>query len=139
MKIYESLSEEETIRIGKKIAKFLNKNSIVTVSGELGSGKTYLIKGICSYFGIKEEDVSSPSFTVLNIYENENIKIFHLDLYRIGKEEGEEIIAEFEGKGLILVEWGEKISKENFNAKIYTIKIKESNEKRVIKFNENEA
>ncbi len=124
MKKYTSTSERETIKVGEEIGKNLKGDEIVILRGELGSGKTYIVKGICKAFGIEEKSVNSPSFTIMNIYEGEGIKIFHLDLYRLGKDEGEEILTDIEGEGLILVEWGEKISKNNFKSRIVEIEIK---------------
>ncbi len=124
MKKYTSTSEQETIKIGEEIGKNLKGDEIVILRGELGSGKTYIVKGICKAFGIEEKAINSPSFTIMNIYEGEKIKIFHLDLYRLGKDEGEEILTDVEGEGLVLVEWGEKIDKDNFDSRIVEIEIK---------------
>lgn len=82
-----SNSVTQTKQIGYKIAKYLNKESIIILSGDLGAGKTALVSGILSFFG-KEDLVSSPTFTIINEYIlNNNLKIFHFDLYRLNKEQ----------------------------------------------------
>ncbi len=81
-----SLSEEDTIALGAKFAERLNVGDAVALTGDLGSGKTEFIKGICDYFNV-EDIVNSPTFTIINQYHGEKnkeeIHIYHLDLYRI--------------------------------------------------------
>ena len=81
-----SFSEEETIALGSKFAERLNIGDSVALNGDLGSGKTEFIKGICNYFNV-EDIVNSPTFTIINQYHGEKnkkeIHIYHLDLYRI--------------------------------------------------------
>ena len=71
-------SENDTLELGKKIAGQLDIGDIVILTGELGSGKTKLTEGVLSYFGLSEE-VSSPTFTIVNEYDTPNLKIFHFD------------------------------------------------------------
>lgn len=78
-----STSEEETKEIAKGFAKNVKPGDIILLIGELGSGKTTFSKGLCSYFSIPEDDVTSPSFTLLNIYYG-SVKVYHLDFYRLG-------------------------------------------------------
>jgi tRNA threonylcarbamoyladenosine biosynthesis protein TsaE len=85
-KLIESNSEEETIELGKKFAGRLVLGDIVSLYGELGAGKTNFVKGICEYFEV-EEMITSPTFTIINQYygtkDDEEITIFHIDLYRM--------------------------------------------------------
>ena len=88
---YRSHSEEETFRLGTAFAERLRTQDVVMFFGDLGAGKTEFIKGISHYFNV-EEIVSSPTFTVMNQYtgetpENDEITIYHVDLYRIKSEE----------------------------------------------------
>ena len=82
-------SEEETIKLGKEFASKVNAGDILYFYGDLGSGKTEFIKGICEYFKVVDI-VTSPTFTIMNKYVGEKkgneIAIFHIDLYRIEKE-----------------------------------------------------
>lgn len=110
MENFTSHSEEETKKIAKKIASFLQKGDIVILCGDLGSGKTKFTEGFLSYFGI-ENEISSPTFTIVNEYESESQKIYHFDLYRLSDIDeffaigGEEYLE----NGICLIEWGEMI------------------------------
>ena len=105
-----SNSPEETIEYGKRIAAELKKGDIIVLTGELGSGKTKLTEGILTYFGL-EKEISSPTFTIVNEYNTENLNIYHFDVYRL--EELEEFTAiggeEYFEKGACIIEWGEMI------------------------------
>jgi len=117
-------SEEETIELGKKLAKKFKKGDIVALYGELGSGKTTLIKGIVSGLGY-QKTVKSPSFIMVAVYLAE-IPIYHIDLYRIENEETIENLGIFEylyGEGISLIEWAERIEK-NLPPKRINIRIK---------------
>ncbi len=75
-------SIEETIELGKSIGECLNKGAIVILEGTLGCGKTVLAKGIAMSLGISEDEVSSPSFTIVHEYD----RLIHIDLYRIDRK-----------------------------------------------------
>jgi len=119
MHIYEftTLSEEDTINLGKEFAKGLSSGDVVAIYGDLGSGKTEFVKGICEYFQV-EEIVTSPTFTIVNKYtgtaSDNQIILYHIDLYRIEKEsELLEIgFEEYLGdkSAISLIEWAEKTS-----------------------------
>ena len=115
MKI-KSNSENETIEIGKKIASQLDNNSIIILSGNLGSGKTKLTEGILSYFGLQNE-ISSPTFTIVNEHYADNLNLYHFDVYRL--EDVDEFLAiggeEYFGKGACIIEWGEMIEEIKLN------------------------
>ena len=106
----KSNSEKETIELGKKIASSLKKGMIIVLTGDLGSGKTKLTEGILTYFGLQEE-ISSPTFTIVNEYHAKEFKIFHFDVYRLS--DVDEFFAiggeEYFEKGVSIVEWGEMI------------------------------
>ncbi len=106
----QSNSEQETIMLGKKIAKQLKKGTIIVLSGELGSGKTKLTEGILTYFGLQDE-ISSPTFTIINEYYAKDINIYHFDVYRLA--DADEFFAiggeEYFEKGACIIEWGELI------------------------------
>ncbi len=120
--IIKSEAPEDTRKIGINFAESLKGDEIIIVSGELGVGKTHLIKGIAEYFDIDSKEVNSPTFTIMNIYYGK-ITIYHLDLYRVSEEEAEEIISEIEGKGVIILEWGEKLNPVYFDNVKYFIEI----------------
>jgi len=106
----KSSSEKETIELGKKIAARLEKGMIIVLTGDLGSGKTKLTEGILTYFGLQDE-ISSPTFTIVNEYNTREFQIFHFDVYRL--EDIDEFYAiggeEYFEKGVSIIEWGEMI------------------------------
>ena len=105
-----SKNETQTLLIGKIIASLLKKGDIVILTGELGSGKTKLTEGILSYFDLQDE-ISSPTFTIVNEYIANGIPLYHFDIYRLeDSSEFSEIGGEeyFE-TGIWVIEWGEII------------------------------
>ena len=111
MNSFVSNSEEETVALGRKVASFLEKGMVIVLTGDLGAGKTLFVSGMLDFFG-KREEVSSPTFTIVNEYDLENsLKFFHFDVYRL--ESSEEFLAiggdEFFEQGVSLIEWGERI------------------------------
>lgn len=103
-------SEQETINLGKKIAAELKKGMIIILSGDLGSGKTKLTEGILTYFGLQDE-ISSPTFTIVNEYNTLNLNIYHFDVYRLADIDEFSAIGgeEYFEKGACIIEWGELI------------------------------
>lgn len=105
-----SHSENDTIEFAKDFAEKLNKHSIILLSGDLGSGKTKFTEGILRYFEL-EDEISSPTFTIVNEYDAKDVKIFHFDLYRL--EDIDEFYAiggeEYLQNGICIFEWGEMI------------------------------
>jgi len=105
-----SNSEELTIKIGEELGKLLKPGTIIALRGELGSGKTVLVKGIARGLDVKEEP-NSPTFVIMNAYEG-RIPLYHFDLYRIsGKDELESIGYEdfFFGDGVTVAEWADRV------------------------------
>lgn len=80
--IFESHSEDETKEFAKKFAKEIKKGDVIVLSGDLGSGKTKFTEGFLSYFGL-EDEISSPTFTIINEYQKDNTNIYHFDVYRL--------------------------------------------------------
>lgn len=103
---------DETIHIGRKIGRFLQKGDIVALIGELGSGKTCITQGIAKGLNVPESYyVTSPTFTLINEYPGE-MPLYHLDIYRLsGSQDLIDIGYEeyFYGDGIIIIEWAEKI------------------------------
>jgi tRNA threonylcarbamoyladenosine biosynthesis protein TsaE len=117
---FESANAAETIRIGHEIAKLLHPPKFLILRGDLGAGKTTLVKGIAEALGAAEPDeVTSPTFTLIHEYEGTQkhdghstpVKLYHLDLYRIDGERQLETLGIDElatPDSIVLVEWGEK-------------------------------
>lgn len=110
MKI-ETFSEKETFELGKKLGTEAKPGQIYALLGDLGVGKTILTKGFAEGLGITEP-VSSPTFTIVQVYDEGRMPFYHFDVYRIGDiEEMDEIGYEdcFFGEGVCLVEWANLI------------------------------
>ena len=111
--MFVSNSEEETMEFGRSLAGKLKEKDLVCIYGDLGVGKTCLVKGIVDGLGLTTEYVRSPTFAIINKYNGKS-PVYHLDFYRI--ESASEIdelgIDEFSGReGITLIEWPEKIVK----------------------------
>lgn len=106
-----SINAENTLLIGKVFARFLKKGDVVVLTGELGAGKTKFVEGVLQNFGL-ENEISSPTFTIINEYTSSENNIYHFDAYRL--EDSDEFYAiggeEYFEKGICLIEWGELIS-----------------------------
>ena len=137
--MYEFISnnEKDTINFAKKIASKLNKGDVIVLTGDLGAGKTKFTEGILTYFGL-ENEISSPTFTIVNEYTNKDVNIYHFDVYRL--EDVDEFYAiggeEYFEKGICIIEWGEtiksalpkeyieiKFEKDSLNENVRKIKI----------------
>lgn len=112
MKKYKFISKNEldTKNFAKKFASILKQNIVVVLTGELGSGKTKFVEGFLEYFGL-EDEISSPTFTIVNEYKKNDINIYHFDVYRL--EDSSEFYEiggeEYFSSGICLIEWGEII------------------------------
>ena len=109
--IYETNSEKETFELGKNLGEQAKAGQIFCLNGDLGVGKTVFTQGFAKGLGI-EENVNSPTFTIIQVYEEGRIPLYHFDVYRIGDpEEMYEIGYEdyFFGEGVCLIEWSKLI------------------------------
>lgn len=107
----ETFSPEETFQIGVSLGERSRPGEVYTLIGDLGTGKTVLTQGIAKGLRI-EEPVCSPTFTIVQVYEEGRMPLYHFDVYRIGSiEEMEEIGYEdyFYGQGLTMIEWADMI------------------------------
>jgi len=109
--VYESFSPQETSAIGENIGKEARGGQVFTLIGDLGVGKTVFTQGVAKGLGI-DEPICSPTFTILQVYEEGRLPFYHFDVYRIGDvEEMDEIGYEdyFYGDGVTFVEWANLI------------------------------
>ena len=136
MEVIITKSEKETKDVAKKLASKINKNAIIILSGELGAGKTKFTEGFLSYFNL-ENEISSPTFNIVNEYKNDKQTIYHFDVYRLSDVDEFYAIGgeEYFSKGICIIEWGEII--EDILPKdcirIIIEKDKEDVDKRIIK------
>lgn len=111
---FEARTEDEQIEIGAKLAELLPSRAVVILTGDLGAGKTTLVKGIAQARAkISPDDVSSPTFTLIHEY-GEPVNVYHIDLYRL--ESPAEIFGLgldeiFDREALVLIEWGERFER----------------------------
>ena len=110
--VFQSQRTSETVRIGKKMGRLLLPGDVIALTGELGSGKTQLVKGLAAGAGVgKPEDVTSPSFTLINEYAGK-VCFYHIDLYRLESEKDVEALGlddYFQGGGITAIEWADRI------------------------------
>ena len=105
-----SKCEQDTINFAENFAKELSKKDIIVLSGDLGSGKTKFVQGILKHFGL-ENEISSPTFTIVNEYNTSTCPIYHFDVYRLADIDEFYAIGgeEYFENGICLIEWGEII------------------------------
>ena len=132
-------SEQETKNIARDIASKIDNKAVIVLNGELGAGKTKFTEGFLSYFGL-ENEISSPTFTIVNEYKNEKASIYHFDVYRLADIDEFYAIGgeEYFSKGICIIEWGEIIEEalpEHY-IKINIQKDEENLEKRIINIEE---
>ncbi|MBI4768769.1 MAG: tRNA (adenosine(37)-N6)-threonylcarbamoyltransferase complex ATPase subunit type 1 TsaE [Deltaproteobacteria bacterium] len=103
--------EEATEGLGQSLASLFRPGDVIALYGELGAGKTCLVRGLAQGLGVEKEMVSSPSFSLINEYPGV-IPLFHMDCYRLGlEEEIQELGLEeyFDGPGISIIEWAERV------------------------------
>lgn len=109
--VIETWSPKETYALGEKIGREALPGQVYTLNGDMGVGKTVFTQGVAAGLGI-QEPVNSPTFTIVQVYEEGRMPFYHFDVYRIGDvEEMEEIGYQdyFYGEGLCMIEWAQLI------------------------------
>jgi tRNA threonylcarbamoyladenosine biosynthesis protein TsaE len=115
MKGFQTHSAEETVALGRRLATEVKPGSLVLLRGDLGAGKTTLVKGIAEGFHAAEaESVTSPTFTLIHEYRGPNVVLYHIDLYRIDTQRELDTLALddlMDANNILLIEWGEKFER----------------------------
>ena len=115
MKTFHTHSAEETTDLGRQLAAELRPGSVVLLRGDLGAGKTTMVKGIAEGFRAAEaEAVTSPTFTLIHEYRGPEVTLYHIDLYRIDTQRELDTLALddlMEPNAILLIEWGEKFER----------------------------
>jgi tRNA threonylcarbamoyladenosine biosynthesis protein TsaE len=105
-------SEAETMALGARLAQVLVPGSVVLLEGELGAGKTAFVRGLAIGLGAPEEDVSSPTFTLVQEYRG-RLPLLHADLYRLSGAEADDLgLDELGGGGIVAIEWAAKLPRK---------------------------
>jgi tRNA threonylcarbamoyladenosine biosynthesis protein TsaE len=115
MREFTTKSPEETIALGRELAAMLRPPKLVVLRGDLGAGKTTLVKGIAQGFqAASEEDVTSPTFTLVHEYRGPAATVYHIDLYRVDTPRELETLGLddlMSESSVLLIEWGEKFAR----------------------------
>src|SRR3982751_6299894 len=104
-------SEDETAAIGRELAPSLSAGAVLLLSGDLGAGKTAFVRGLAEGLGVSRDEVSSPTFTLIQEYRGGRLPLFHVDLYRIEdlREFDELGLDEIAEDGVLAIEWAERL------------------------------
>ncbi|MBR2683932.1 MAG: tRNA (adenosine(37)-N6)-threonylcarbamoyltransferase complex ATPase subunit type 1 TsaE [Atopobiaceae bacterium] len=105
---------EGTIEVGRTLGSLLREGDVLILTGDLGAGKTQLTKGIAAGMGI-DDDVTSPTFNILMVYEGPDMPLYHFDLYRLeheGQLEDTGLYDLLGGDGVCVIEWGEQFAEQ---------------------------
>ena len=107
---FDSGSEAETGRLGESLAARLRSGDVVLLYGDLGAGKTAFVRGLARGIGANPEDVSSPTFTIVQEYAGSALTLYHVDLYRLEAAEIDDLGLEdlVAGDGVVAIEWAER-------------------------------
>ena len=135
MKIFESDSRQETVRIGEELAGELKGGEVIAFRGDLGSGKTCFTSGIAKGLGF-EGDVTSPTFALINEYFGGRLPVFHFDMYRISTWDelySSGFFEYIEQNGVVVAEWSENIENALPDNTIYVEFTKTGDDKRTIR------
>ena len=101
-------SEEETVAAGRRLASRMAVGTVVLLHGDLGAGKTALVRGIAEGLGVPADEVSSPTFTLIQEYRG-RLPLYHVDLYRLAAGEADDLgLEELSQTGVLAIEWAEK-------------------------------
>ena len=115
MKTFQTHSAEETTELGRRLAADLKPGSIVLLRGDLGAGKTTMVKGIAEGFhAARADEVTSPTFTLIHEYRGPEVTLYHIDLYRIDTQRELDTLALDDlmtANSILLIEWGEKFER----------------------------
>ena len=126
-------SEIETAAFGQELAARLSAGSVVLLFGDLGAGKTALVRGLAEGLGVAAENVSSPTFTIMQEYRGGRVPLYHVDLYRLNdpREVDDLGLDEIAANGVLAIEWAERLPMPPAEAMRITLEHAGDTERRV--------
>ena len=137
---FTTKSPEETIALGRELASLLKPPKLVVLRGDLGAGKTTLVKGIAEGFNAaSQENVTSPTFTLIHEYRGPSATLYHIDLYRVDTQRELETLGLddlMSEHSVLLIEWGEKFERFQNERDVEIVLERVSDNERRIKVNE---
>jgi tRNA threonylcarbamoyladenosine biosynthesis protein TsaE len=118
---------EDTFELGRRIGSSLKGGELILLTGPLGAGKTIAVKGIMSALGLDPNEVTSPSFTLVNLY-NAGLDVYHIDLWRLDGSTNAAVAVGLDDilandKAVVIIEWAEKLGDASFDAEVIRISI----------------
>jgi tRNA threonylcarbamoyladenosine biosynthesis protein TsaE len=126
-------SESETAAVGRELAATLSAGDVVLLHGDLGAGKTAFVKGLAEGLGVSRDEVSSPTFTIMQEYRGGRLPLFHVDLYRLDdpREIDDLGLEEIAEAGVLAIEWAEKLQRAPLVAVRVSIEYALDNQRRL--------
>ena len=142
---WTSRSAAETFDLGRRVGESLMGGEILLLSGTLGAGKTVFVKGLASALGLDPDDVSSPSFTLVNRHDEGRLTLYHLDLYRLDEGasaahavELDELLSD--ERAVIIIEWAERMGRYRLPDPVWRVSIEgDGEDPRLVNIREAEA
>jgi len=133
-RVRQSRSEDETAAVGRELARSLAAGDVVLLHGDLGAGKTALVRGLAEGLGVPADDVSSPTFTLVQEYRGGRLPLFHVDLYRLNdpREIDDLGLDEIAEDGVLAIEWAERHPRPPRNAVRVRIEHVGETERRIV-------
>jgi tRNA threonylcarbamoyladenosine biosynthesis protein TsaE len=127
-----SASEEQTIAAGERLGRSLQPGQVVLLYGDLGAGKTAFVRGLATGLGASPDDVSSPTFTIVQEYSGSASTLYHVDLYRLEPAEIDDLGLEdlVAGDGIVAIEWAERWTGRPSGSGVVDVRIVDEGEDR---------
>jgi tRNA threonylcarbamoyladenosine biosynthesis protein TsaE len=126
-------SEGETAAVARALAATLHAGDVLLLSGDLGAGKTAFVRGLAEGLGVASEDVSSPTFTLVQEYRGGRLPLYHADLYRLDRAATDDLGLEEMGQdGVLAIEWPDRLTHEIAGAVCVTIEIVDESTRRIV-------
>ncbi|HEY1308328.1 MAG TPA: tRNA (adenosine(37)-N6)-threonylcarbamoyltransferase complex ATPase subunit type 1 TsaE [Vicinamibacterales bacterium] len=126
-------SEEETIEVARRMAASLSAGDVLLLSGQLGAGKTAFVRGLAQGLGIAEDEVSSPTFTIVHEYRGGRLALYHVDLYRLDRAATDDLGLDELGvaDGVLAIEWPDRLTHALPGARTINIELVDDTTRRI--------